>query len=195
MTQSNNVEPNWPTMKKNIGTTKASVHHVTGYNMAVNECREAFTTWQSKQQRELENIRQILKNDCEQDKNIRAMAKKHLTEHEVEGDSYGVPMLEDIVELLIKKIETKQPKQLSVEEMTEIGNRILKGNWLLAEVIAEAIHNAQSPAILKVLSVEEINTIIINEFPRLDNFIGTNGIKTSYRISEAIHAAQRRSDE
>lgn len=49
-------------------------------------------------------------------------------------------------DLMIKAFivwQSNQPKQLSVEEMTEIGNRILKGNWLLAEVIAEAIHTAQ----------------------------------------------------
>lgn len=37
---------------------------------------------------------------------VRQCAKRVLSEFEVEGDSYGVPMIEDIVELLVKKIES-----------------------------------------------------------------------------------------
>lgn len=45
------------------------------------------------------------------DFNARRAARRVLTEFEVEGDSYGVPGLEDIVERLVAKIEElqKQP--------------------------------------------------------------------------------------
>lgn len=39
------------------------------------------------------------------DTQVRKTAKRVLSEQEVEGDSSAVPMIEDIVELLVKKIE------------------------------------------------------------------------------------------
>lgn len=48
---------------------------------------------------------------AEEDVIIREVAKKVLTEEEVEGDSYGVPMLSDIVEKLVAKIqELRKPE-------------------------------------------------------------------------------------
>lgn len=48
---------------------------------------------------------QTLMDHAEEDTAIRKEARKVLTEDEVEGDSYGVPMLSDIVDRLVKKIQ------------------------------------------------------------------------------------------
>lgn len=44
---------------------------------------------------------------AETDTAVRASAARVLTDLQVNGDSYGVPMIEDIVELLVKRIEAK----------------------------------------------------------------------------------------
>ena len=49
----------------------------------------------------------VLEDWADDDTAIREIAKKYLTELEVEGDSYGVPTIVDVVEKLCKKIDTK----------------------------------------------------------------------------------------
>ncbi len=52
------------------------------------------------------------------DTQVRKAARRVLSELEVDGDSYGVPMIEDIVELLVKKIEIlEKEKEKTNEEM------------------------------------------------------------------------------
>lgn len=48
-----------------------------------------------------------LEDWAETDSSIRNLAVRVLTDFEVNGDSYGVPTVEDIVELLVKRIESK----------------------------------------------------------------------------------------
>jgi hypothetical protein len=47
----------------------------------------------------------VLEDWADDDTAIREMAKKYLTEFEVEGDSYGVPSIVDVVEKLCKMID------------------------------------------------------------------------------------------
>ena len=46
----------------------------------------------------------VIKNMCENEDEARKIAKEVLTEHEVEGDSYGVPTIQEVVGLLVNKI-------------------------------------------------------------------------------------------
>lgn len=52
----------------------------------------------------------VLRDWAEDDTAIREMAKKYLTEFEVEGDSYGVPPIVDVVEKLCKIIDKLRMK-------------------------------------------------------------------------------------
>jgi hypothetical protein len=88
-----------------------------------NKCMEAkksgyddgvkFATAQSKEQEakiqhDIELYKQALEDECDTDTEIRKIARKVLSEYECEGDSYGVPPLEDIVEKLVEKITEQQ---------------------------------------------------------------------------------------
>jgi phosphoenolpyruvate-protein kinase (PTS system EI component) len=71
-------------------------------------------------ERKLSEIRlALIKDHCETDTNIRELARPILGNFKVDGDSYGVPGLEDIVEELIKQLaaekeaHAKTAKQLS----------------------------------------------------------------------------------
>lgn len=59
-------------------------------------CQEAVRT-------ERDGYRQIVKYHCEEDTAIRKLCSPILGEHKTYGDSYGVPTLLDLVELLLKK--------------------------------------------------------------------------------------------
>lgn len=50
------------------------------------------------------NLEQILRDECEDENKSKELAKKVLTEFQVEGDSNGVPSISDIVELLVDRI-------------------------------------------------------------------------------------------
>ena len=54
-----------------------------------------------------EMLFQLISDVLETDIAIREMARTVLSEEEVYGDDYGVPALEDIVELLVDKIKEK----------------------------------------------------------------------------------------
>ena len=75
-------------------------------DMSLN-CQEALSlaiqTLKGRQQPYNSAVR-VIKNMCENEDEARKIAKKVLTEHEVEGDSYGVPTIQEVVELLVNKI-------------------------------------------------------------------------------------------
>lgn len=48
-----------------------------------------------------------LEDWADTDTAVRKSARKVLSEFEVEGDSYGVPTIADIVDILVAKIENK----------------------------------------------------------------------------------------
>lgn len=52
-------------------------------------------------------LHDLLKDACDDDTEIRTMAKEVLTEYEVEGDSYGVPCLTDVVRLIVDKAKPR----------------------------------------------------------------------------------------
>ena len=54
-----------------------------------------------------EKIKLLLQDTSDTDTYIRNRVKGILTDFEINGDSYGVPTIEDIVDLLCKKIENK----------------------------------------------------------------------------------------
>lgn len=47
----------------------------------------------------------LLEDSVDDDTKIRQLAAEVLTDFEINGDSYGVPTIVDIVELLVKKIK------------------------------------------------------------------------------------------
>lgn len=51
------------------------------------------------------NYQLALEDWAHTDTVVRNAARRVLTEFEVDGDTYGVPAIEDIVELLVAKIE------------------------------------------------------------------------------------------
>jgi len=58
-------------------------------------------------QQKVKNLEQLNVDSCETDLNVRKLAAQVLSDFQVHGDSYGVPTLEDITELLINKILKK----------------------------------------------------------------------------------------
>lgn len=52
-----------------------------------------------------EKIKLLLQDTSDTDTYIRNRVKGILTDFEINGDSYGVPTIEDIVDLLCEKIE------------------------------------------------------------------------------------------
>ena len=54
-----------------------------------------------------ESLRHLLQDTSDTDTYIRERVKGILTDFEINGDSYGVPTIDDIVDLLCKKIESK----------------------------------------------------------------------------------------
>lgn len=53
-----------------------------------------------------------LEDWAERDTAFRTIAKRVLSESEVEGDGSGVPCLEEVVELLVKRIESHELKTI-----------------------------------------------------------------------------------
>ncbi len=51
----------------------------------------------------MHTLSELNKDACETDTEIRELCKSVLTEHEVEGDSFGVPPLFNVVELLVSR--------------------------------------------------------------------------------------------
>ncbi len=51
--------------------------------------------------------RNLLIESSETDTTVRNLASQVLTDFEVNGDSYGVPCIEDIVELLVARVKQK----------------------------------------------------------------------------------------
>ena len=47
----------------------------------------------------------MIQDTCDTDKFIRDAVRGILTDYEIDGDSYHVPPIEEIVELLVKKIK------------------------------------------------------------------------------------------
>lgn len=64
-----------------------------------------------------EKLSQHLSDWAETDTAVRAIARRVLTEFEVEGDSYGVPSLADVVKSLVKKIESLSTKIINTIEL------------------------------------------------------------------------------
>jgi hypothetical protein len=52
-----------------------------------------------------ESFKHLLQDTSDTDTYIRERVKGILTDFEINGDSYGVPTIEDIVDLLCEKIE------------------------------------------------------------------------------------------
>jgi len=53
----------------------------------------------------IEKLEKLLEDICEEDEEIRETAVQVLSRNEVYGDSFGVPMLTDIVESLVARIK------------------------------------------------------------------------------------------
>jgi hypothetical protein len=80
-----------------------------------------------------------LRDWAETDTNVRKEALKVLTEREVNGDSYGVPSVEDIVDTLVKRVEACGPL---VECLVEINALGADSSFTLPQHIAEIAKNA-----------------------------------------------------
>lgn len=59
-------------------------------------------------EQETAKLHAIIKDDCDTEDDCRESAKKVLTEYEVEGDSYGVPAISDIVDKLVAKVQEQR---------------------------------------------------------------------------------------
>ena len=57
--------------------------------------------------------RLLVKDACDEDADIRQLCEGILKEHDICGDSYGVPTLYDIVEKLIEKIKKYEQGKIS----------------------------------------------------------------------------------
>ena len=71
----------------------------------------------------LEELRKRYKDEltdwAETDSHVRKKAREVLTEFEVEGDSYGVPPIEDIVDKLVENIKMRETSLKILSEIIE----------------------------------------------------------------------------
>ena len=65
---------------------------------------------------EVEHYKQIIQTDCEYEKEIRILALKVLTDKQINGDSYGVPTLPDIMELVVAEVERLKKYEIKIGE-------------------------------------------------------------------------------
>lgn len=65
----------------------------------------------------IENLKATIESMCYSEELARREALKILTEYEVRGDSYGVPMLVNIIELLNEKIKSNDLVALDEEKL------------------------------------------------------------------------------
>lgn len=68
------------------------------------------------------NYAQALMDWADTDTAVRITARRVLTEFETEGDSYGVPMIEDIVDLLVARLEAVAGGRVDVCEQSGAGS-------------------------------------------------------------------------
>ena len=61
----------------------------------------------------------VNKDDCETDTNVRNLARPILGDFKVDGDSYGVPGLEDITEELIKQLAAERETSVQLRELLD----------------------------------------------------------------------------
>jgi hypothetical protein len=61
-------------------------------------------------------LRAVVKDDCETDTNVRELARPILGDFKVDGDSYGVPGLEDITKELIKQLTAEREESEKVAQ-------------------------------------------------------------------------------
>lgn len=61
-------------------------------------------------ERERDNYKSLVKDFCEDEETIKKALRDILTDFEVDGDSYGVPAVCDLVELLVKKYKQLEHK-------------------------------------------------------------------------------------
>jgi hypothetical protein len=61
----------------------------------------------------------VIKDDCETDTNVRELARPILGDIKVDGDSYGVPGLEDIIEELIKQLAAERDKVQTLVDLCD----------------------------------------------------------------------------
>lgn len=82
--------------------------------------REAATLIES-QQSELNKLTTINRKSCEDwaedDTHVRNATKPFFTDFEINGDSYGVPCITDIVDLMVKRIESQQENLESLQAL------------------------------------------------------------------------------
>lgn len=101
-----------------------------GYNDEVtgfNECHDLCKLVVLKDYVKRETYLKFLKDSCEEEDYIRKAVKGLIPEFEIEGDSYGVPMISDIVDSLIKTMKkdyVKMSELPSKEELEEILSRL-----------------------------------------------------------------------
>jgi len=61
--------------------------------------------------KKIEDYKQLLEDCCEEDSEIRKIAREVLTEKEVYGNHFGFPPLADVIELLVGKIKKFEDKK------------------------------------------------------------------------------------
>src|SRR3990167_1654288 len=74
------------------------------YHDGTNLCLDALKSALAAARHERDNWHQLVKDHCDEDTYIRNTTRPILGEKDTDGDSYGVPMLSDIVDCLVATI-------------------------------------------------------------------------------------------
>jgi len=99
----------------------------------IEQTRGAIITEKDKRVAELETmLRHSTEDSCADDTAIRELARGILPDIDIDGDSYGVPPIVDVVEGIVKKIKDMERV---IDEQVELIDRLLqRANNLTGEV-------------------------------------------------------------
>ena len=68
-------------------------------------------------EKQLENLKSVVKNDCETEEEVKRLARPFLKPIQIDGDTYGIPNEADIVEALIKQLAEANAELEQIEAM------------------------------------------------------------------------------
>lgn len=89
-------------------------------------------------QKERDAYKRLVQMQCEEIEECRTLAEKVIGEYEARGDSYGVPTIVDIVELLVTKLNKEEMIMVSLKEALQHAERPQNENPFY-KVLAEAV--------------------------------------------------------
>jgi hypothetical protein len=75
------------------------------------------------------NLDRIVRDDCEADTSVREIARPLLGDREVDGDSYGVPPLEEITRALVVRARRAEEACEELRQQVMRGAEVARWTW------------------------------------------------------------------